>query len=390
MGTEEFLAWRQFNERLVSVGEQLLSEPFPQDPAVQAEGFDHLAEQVLCWLGWSIGFPSAQRPFFMRQNDLVTQWGGPNADNVYRHARIDPAHRYRIRGRMNSCQEFIMALRAGFMHQKTWGTLAEYNASDLGISEGEEFEIFLGGDGTEKGWLPIPEGAVMCSLREYYFDWKEEEPATFTIECLDAPQHLERVTSADFVEKIDDAANGVERSMTYWNEYMIAQRAMRTDNSFHGSFQQEKGLAAARYGFCFWNLEPDQALVIESDLPLAPYWSFQLYPMGWFELADPVERITSLNNRQLHISSDDKVRVVLSHRDCGAANWLDVGGRQIGLCTLRWFWPTGESAPEPKATLVQLDEVWNHLPAETPKVSEDERFEVLGKRRRHLGWRFRT
>jgi len=383
-------AWQDFCARLDAVGASLLAEPYPADAAVRAEGFDHLADQVLCWLGWSIGHPDARRPFFMRQNDLVTQWGGPNADNVYRHARIDPALRYRIRGRMHSCEEFILAMRAGFMHQEKWGTLAEHNASDLGIVEGADFEILLGGDGTEPGWLPIPEGAVMCSIREYYFDWRELEPATFTIECLDGPDHLPRVGPEDFAAKVDDAIRGVERSMSYWNSYMLDERAARDDNSFMGSFALEKGLAAARYGFCFWDLGPDDALVIESDVPDARYWSVQLYPDAWFELADPVERITSLNHRQARVSSDGRLRMVVAHRDPGIDNWLDAGGRRRGLCTLRWFWPFGDDGPAPQATVVGLDEVLGHLPADTVRVDAAERAAVLAARRRHLAWRFRT
>jgi hypothetical protein len=291
---------------------------------------------------------------------------------------------------MHSCEEFILAMRAGFMHQEKWGTLAEHNGSDLGIGKGDEFEFFLGGDGTEPGWLPIPEGAVMCSLREYYFDWTEEEPATFTIECLDGPDHLPRVTAEDFAAKVSDAAAGVERSMSYWNQYMIDQRAIRQDNSFQGSFAQEKGLAAARYGFCFWDLGPDDALIIESEVPDARYWSLQLYPEGWFELADPVERMTSLNDRQLRLSDDGRIRAVVSHRDLGVDNWLDAGGRQRGLCTLRWFWPLSDAAPEPTARLVHVDEVWDGLPADTIRVTSEDRAALLDSRRRHLAWRFRT
>ena len=383
-------AWLDFCRRLGAVGESLVDAPFPADAAVRAEGFDHLADQVLCWLGWAIGHPSADRPFFMRQNDLVTQWGGPNADNVYRHARIDPSKRYRIRGRMHSCEEFILAMRAGFMHQEKWGTLAEHNGSDLGIGEGDEFEFFLGGDGSEPGWLPIPEGAVMCSIREYYFDWREDEPAMFTIECLDGVEHLPRVTDTDFAAKVDDAARGVERSMSYWNQYMLDERALRVDNSFQGSFQLDKGLAAARYGFCFWDLGPDDALIVESEVPEARYWSLQLYPEAWFELADPVERITSLNHLQTELSSDGLIRAVVAHRDPGVANWLDAGGRQRGLCTLRWFWPQSDDAPTPRARVVHVDEVADLLPADTARVSSDERAAVLTARRRHLAWRFRT
>ena len=386
----ELAAWKDFCARLETIGERLVAPPFPSDPGVRAEGYDHLADQVLCWLGWAIGHPDAERPFFMRQNDLVTQWGGPNADNVYRHARIDPGRRYRVRGRMHSCEEFILAMRAGFMHQERWGTLAEHNASDLGISEGQEFEFFLGGDGTEPGWLPIPDGAVMCSIREYYFDWREDEPATFTIECLDAPDHLPRKSPEAFAGKVADAIAGIERSIDYWNQYMLDERALREDNSFRGSFALEKGLAAARYGFCFWDLGPDDALVIESAVPEARYWSVQLYPEGWFELADPVERITSLNHRQARISDDGRIRFVVSHRDPGVDNWLDAGGRQRGLATLRWFWPEGDSAPDPSASVVPVEEVWSHLPSDTMGVSAPERAELLALRRRHLGWRFRT
>lgn len=386
----ELTAWRDFCRRLETMGESLLADPYPSDPSVVAEGFDHLADQVLCWLGWSVGYPSAERPFFMRQNDLVTQWGGPNADNAYRHARIDSAKRYRISGRMHSCEEFILAMRAGFMHQERWGTLAEHNGSDLGIGPGDEFEFFLGGDGTEPGWLAIPEGAVMCSIREYYFDWTEEEPATFTIECLDGPEHLPRVTGEDFAAKVADAIAGVEKSVGYWNTYMIEERAKRSDNSFHGSFAQEKGLAAARYGFCFWDLGPDDALIVESEVPDARYWSLQLYPVGWFELADPVERITSLNHRQARVSDDGRIRAVVSHRDPGVDNWLDAGGRRNGLCTLRWFWPLSDDAPGPIARVVPVDEVWDALPAGTVRVTADERTALLDSRRRHLAWRFRT
>jgi hypothetical protein len=183
---------------------------------------------------------------------------------------------------------------------------------------------------------------------------------------------------------------GVERSMSYWNQYMIDQRAIREDNSFHGSFAQEKGLAAARYGFCFWDLGPDDALIIESEVPEARYWSLQLYPDGWFELADPVERITSLNDRQFRLSDDGRIRAVVSHRDPGVDNWLDAGGRQRGLCTLRWFWPLSDAAPEPTARLVHVDEVWEGLPADTVRVTPEDRAALLDSRRRHLAWRFRT
>ena len=60
-------------------------------------------------------------------------------------------------------------------------------------------------------------------------------------------------------------------------------------------------------------------------MPDSRYWSFQLYNLAWFELVDPVDRQTSLSHEQVSIDGDGRVRVVVSHRDPGVANWLDVG-----------------------------------------------------------------
>lgn len=391
----ELQAWRDLCRRLESVGEELLSTPFPAAEADRVEGFAHLADQLLCWLGWSLEHSDPTTPFFMRQNDLVTQWGGPNADNVYRHARIDAAHRYRIIGRMHSAQDFILALRAGFMHQQTWGTLAEYTASDLGIGEGDEFEIVLGGvDGDIERpgvhVLPIPDGAVMASIREYYIDWRSEEPAVFTIECLDEVVPPSRIGAQQLIDRFAEAASGVEHSMRYWNQYMIDERAARTDNTFAGSLQVAKGLAAARYAFCFWDLADGEALVVDTDVPPARYWSFQLYVPGWFEIIDPVTRITSRNHTQTQVSTDGRVQMVVSPSDPGVANWLDTGGRGQGLCTLRWFWPDGDSEPSPTARVVKVDDLADLLDRHHLAIDADQRRAELAERRSHLAWRFRV
>lgn len=389
----ELRAWRDLCRRLESLGEELLSPPFPSAEEDRVEGFAHLADQLLCWLSWSLEHSDPANPFFMRQNDLVTQWGGPNADNVYRHARIDPGRRYRIRGRMHGAQDFILALRAGFMHQQRWGTLAEYTASDLGIREGEEFEIILGArSGVQPGVhvLPIPDGAVMASIREYYFDWQQQEPALFTIECLDESDPPHRPTATQLVERFDEAASGVEHSMRYWNRYMIEERSARVDNSFAGTLKLDKGLAAARYDFCFWDLAADEALVIDTAVPLARYWSIQLYVPGWFEIVDPVTRITSRNHTQAQVLDGDRIQLVLSPTDPGVANWLDTAGRSEGLCTLRWFWPEGDGEPGPSARVVPLFDLDSVLDPAHRVVDPQQRAVELASRRAHLAWRFRV
>ena len=118
---DDVAAWTDACERLAALGRRLADDDFPGDEADRADGVAHVVEQASCWLGWSVFHGDPRRPVFTRQNDLITQWGGPNADNVYRHARVEAGRRYRLRGRMHSCEEFILAVRAGFMHLPTWG-----------------------------------------------------------------------------------------------------------------------------------------------------------------------------------------------------------------------------------------------------------------------------
>ncbi|HPG24224.1 MAG: hypothetical protein H6748_19780 [Spirochaetaceae bacterium] len=384
----EVLAWKRFCQRIEAMGERLLADDFPNAPADTSEGIAHLADQVSCWLGWSLAHSDTTAPFFHRSNDLATQWGGPNQDNAYHHARIDAGRRYRVRGKMHSCEHFVMTMRVGFMHMKEWGTKKAISSVDLGLRPGDDFEILLGGDGSAPGWHAIPPDVTTLSLREYYVDWKPQEPAVFTIECLDEIPTPPRLDGARVAAGLDHALEQVERSMVGWNEYLATHRAKGRDNVFAPQQTVAKGLSDARYAFLFWDLAPDEVLLIETDVPKARYWGLQLATLGWFEQVDPIHRITSINQHQAIPSADGRVRFVLAHTDPGVPNWLDTGDHREGLLTYRWFWP--ESDPTPTARVLPLAEIADALPGDTPRVDAAARRAEIAARKAHLAWRFRT
>jgi hypothetical protein len=377
----------RFTTRLHALAKDAVGAQFPDAPVEQ---IDHLLEQVAGFIEWEVFHADPARPAFHRHNDLVHQWGGPNADNIYRHTRISPDRQYRISGRMHSCDQWLLAVRKGFMHNEVWGTVAQLTAADLGIGPGDEFELTLGGPGSGDHHIEIPDEAIMVSFREYYYRWTADEPATIVIENLDDPGPTPLVTLEDLDRRLDRAFQQVNDSVRFWNRYMIENRDERTPNSFASGLTVAKGLSAARYAFNFWDLAPDEAIVFESDVPAADYWAFQLYKMGTFELTDLPGRFCSYNHRQTELSGDGRIRGVIGPVDVGAANWLDTGGRSTGLCTFRWFWPHDDTAPEISSQVMKVDDLEEAMGTDTPRITTDERAAQMAARRAHLAWRFRT
>ncbi len=377
----EITAWRSFCRALEQAGEELLQPGLPSsggDPFAVAEGVRHLATHAVCWL---IADFSAERDLgIYRLNDLNTPWGGPNADNVYRHARVSDQGTYRLHGSMHSCEEFLLAFRVGNLHQEERGTVGELSASEYGLGQGAEVDLLFG---PGEGMIPIPKGTHLFAFREYYYDWRPLEPATLMLERLDdGPPEF------DVVQALDDAREQFTRSLTFWNEYMHTARDRGVDNEFIPPRREPKGLQTMQYAFCFYSLAEDEALVVRFTKPQASYWSVQLYQLGWFEWLD-IGRQTSLNHLQAEVDENGSVTVIVSAKDPGYANWLDTEGRPEALLTLRSAWLTAPP-PHPQTQVVALRDLETVVGLGRARIEPAERDRRIGVRRTHLRWRFRT
>ena len=88
--------WRAFCARLGAACEGLARAPFPTSGADRALGARHLTRQLVMALQSELEFGDAVAPVFHRYEEPWVQWGGPNPDNVYTRAAIDPAESYRV------------------------------------------------------------------------------------------------------------------------------------------------------------------------------------------------------------------------------------------------------------------------------------------------------
>jgi hypothetical protein len=382
-------AWRDLCERLARVGDRILDPEFPASPRARAEGYRHLATQVVAWLGWAVGYPDAEFPAFFRQNDQVLRWGGPNVDQVTRRARVSAAGTYRIAGNMGACEDFILTVKDGDMHMDRYGILREALASELGIRPGDDFEITLSAAPAPEPWVRLDPDATMINLREYYFEWQPRAPALVTIQRVDTlGTSPPPITGAEVGRRLDDAAAMVERSIVYWNDYLRDAKSELGANTMGPVRHSAGGSSRIAYSFGFFELGPEEALLIDASPAGARFWDIQLYTMGWFEPFDYANHTTSINHTQARLSSDGRFRSVLAHRDPGVSNWLDTEGRPDGMVTYRVIDGSGEA--DIAARVVPFDAVATHLPPDTARVGPDERRDEIRRRQAHVAWRYRT
>jgi hypothetical protein len=134
-----------------------------------------------------------------------------------------------------------------------------------------------------------------------------------------------------------------------------------------------------------WELEPDEALILEVEPPDGIYWSYSL-GNPWWETIHYGRHQSSLNAHQALVDSDGLVRVVLCGRDPGISNWLDTAGYSNGAMILRCV--RTATAPTPATRVVTFGDIASALPADTARVTADERTANLERRRRAVHERF--
>ncbi len=380
-------AWRDFCDRMKAAGEAILADGFPDAPFDRAEGFRWLTRLMVHATQLEVEAGDPSHPCFIRYETPHNQWGGPNPDNIYLRANVDPALTYRIWARVEGVRQLILSLHEGEMQMGEMGVFSERSLDDFEVGPDGRLEVWLSPDEQPRNWMPMDPKGRLLTVRIFQSDWEHDAAPAFHIERVGA-EGVPRppIDPAFMVRALDRTANWVERTATFWNAYTTAGWQRATPNLVAAARPAPGGADHILYGNCFWQLEPDEALWIECDVPDAAYWGFSLHTLGWLESGDFADRQTSLNDHQMHVDADGRMRVVVARRDPGAANWIDAGSRPRGLLVYRFVW--ARDNPTPSSKVVQLDEVRSLLPADHPVVGPADRRLALARRREQAWNRF--
>jgi hypothetical protein len=262
---------------------------------------------------------------------------------------------------------------------------------------------------------PSERFANYISGRQLFNDWEREDAIHFEIEAVDdeatsakadAPVRYGPEQAAAQLRRCGELARG---QMHFWNAFWtilmgtyghreggipgveFSRNAFNEVNAASGA--TGGGMSTNLYAGGVFELEPDETLIVENRVPLAPqYIGFQLGNL-WGESLDFANRLGSLNGAQTEVDPDGVLRSVVAHRDPGVPNWLDTSGHREGFLTPRWAYsetPPPEQWPSLTATKVAFDDVRAQLPPNTRTVSPDQRREQIRIRQAHVQRRYRA
>jgi hypothetical protein len=307
----------------------------------------------------------------------------PSPDCMYHSVILHSDYTYRITGKRGSAAVFQLAIYAGHACDLVgWKTHSVANNLDQPehLAPGAEVNIVLSKtcppDLGDALWMEMPAGPSELHSRQYYGDWLTEEPADLMIRMESQKFPAEVLSPRSAPERFDRLVNLLRVHTDFYRAGVESHLRHGPDEIpelvFPGAFE------GTTYFPGHFRCRPDQAVIVEIEDPGSDYWNTALFQMQ-FENLDWWSRSSSFNSHQAHVDADGKVRFVASWHDPGAPNWLDCSGRVLSLIAFRFFRAPSKPA-NPTLKAVPLAKVRDHLPEDTPTVTQEERHQLLSER----------
>lgn len=374
-------AWAHLQERLSAAEQLVVSTPVNKNRLDYAAGMRHL--MILLAVGIDMALRVDPDPILAvtraRMDDVVT-WGLECPDCVYMNADLRAGETYRLFGNRGT------ARYVGLQTMDGMAATANRLVDELEVDADGNFEAILSADEHKGNWLQLAGDHPTLTVRNFLYDWDSETVATLQIERIgDEVEPTDRSVDLDVSVARQLFALG---EFVYDNlKFFLDFGAMAEANGFVPPMDMSSMGAAAenRPVIGRFELDPDQALILEFTPPEGVYWSISL-GNPWLETINYGRHQSSLNGHQAVEDADGKVRFVLSARDPGVTNWLDTAGHSNGAMLLRCV--RTESAPVPETRVVNLDRVASALPAGTSMTTPEVRARVIEARRRAVHERF--
>jgi len=379
--------WPDYADLLKGAEQLLERTAFPGDDHLKAKLWQQFAMNLS--QGYFLLFQSTpDHPEFAPFENSVFL-AQPNPDAVYYYAPVDGRGVYRVIGERGNAPVagFALGNRMIGMDPAPGKGLGNFDIDDLAIDADGRFEVIFSTErpaGLKGNWLPMNPETDFIMVRQFSYDWGNEQDVRLAIERVDVASAIRPPLSREEIDaKLTHLFAGYARNLSGISIGAVQRCAERGFiNRFNLNSFQELGNSEdwpQAYFETVFDIAQDEALIIESELPQRrPYWNVQVIDALWNQV-EYVYRQSSLNGLQAAVDSDGKFRTVLSHQDPGVANWLDTGGNNYGMIIGRWY--RCSSQPTPTIAKIKFADLDRHLPEGVVRIDATGRAGALRKRR---------
>jgi len=309
------------------------------------------------------------RPNFKRFVTPEKKLLGDNPDAVYFHSLIDPNYSYLIRGNIADATytSFTVEMGTGEGGNST-GVGATLNDTEFEINSDGSYEIIASPEKQSGNWLKLPKGAGSLSTRHYY----ERKISVADDRLHHIPLVIEPFKWVPAPDRVDEEllAKRIRRVARFIRESVVPpqppdkspQWVSTLPNQLpapklQGNENASTGFAAVDnvYSMAPFLVKPCEALVIRGRFPKCRFSNVVLWNR-FIQTLDYDHRTVSLNRKQTKLESDGSFKMVVAAEDPGVPNWLDSGGRALGMMFWRFLLPEEEIEPL-KTKLVPIGDV---------------------------------
>lgn len=384
-------AWNEYRQAVETARQAIENRPLFARPEQKSPGYRCLFEAQAMAYNWAIA-PRTDHPRIVSHTIWSTYYftlAGNCTDFIYSALFLDGRRRYRLRGRFGEVRLLLLQVFNRSMGSEGARCLSNHELPKPQPGADDRIDIVLSAEQREGNWIALDATSRynVVLIRRLMADWFDDK-GELEIEALDPPIPYENSGDAALAERISTAGGFIKFVIQEWCIKLVDRfvaRAGRPNAWVNIAGEQMAamgGSATCNYAFLVYELDPDEALIIEMDVPSnSAFWSFQLFDV-WSKSLDFMHAQTDVNMQRAWIDTDGRVRAVISLSDPGVANWLDSAGQTEGFCAMRNY--LAETLPEPSLKRVKLSELRSHLPAETRFLSAEERCAALRHRRRGL------
>jgi hypothetical protein len=356
-----------FAEALAEAEKIIADAPFVASEQDLAEGYDYLAGSIQASLRLAWAY-QRDFPYFVASTGPYTKMGLDNPDTLYFHAYLRDDAEYVVTGRRGSTADLsFQVLKGDYSPVEVPDSLSAFDDRAIEVDGDGRFELRFGPSGAGRNFFRLGAGSSMLLVREVYSDWDREQRGTISIRRADmaggAPPPADTQALAKRYRVAGKILLSRLRTFLAFPEWFYLSEPA---NTMTAPRPTPGGLATQFSSAGHFDLGEDQAMIVTvpaAGRDVAPYQGIQLGSM-WYVSLDYINHQTSLTADQARADPDGRLRFVISERDPGLANWLELTGHRRGYVQIRWQRLTRELTPEdgPQVEVVPFAGLGTRLP----------------------------